>query len=100
MQTNPEEKSSKKEPKRQNADHPLLGLIFNKHYLITCRLFSVIIATVAILGGGGYLLDNQLQTKPLFLIIGLIIAFPVSLIIIVKTTKNLINKTLNGSKHS
>lgn len=80
-------------------DNPLLDLLFKKHYLITYRLFIIIIGTTAILGGIGYLLDKELGTKPIFSIIGLVLALPVSIILIIKATKNLVKNTLNG-KHS
>ncbi len=82
------------ENKMRIREHPLLDLMFTKHYLITYRLFIIIPGTIFIIGGLGYLLDKQFQTLPAFTITGLILALPTSMIIIVKSIRDLSTKII------
>ncbi|MFZ2682326.1 MAG: hypothetical protein WAZ14_04515 [Patescibacteria group bacterium] len=45
-----------------------------KHRL---QIFGITLLGVAVFGGGGWLLDAALQTTPAFLIVGLVVSFPV-----------------------
>ena len=47
----------------------------------------------AILGGGGYLLDQQLGTFPTLFIIGIVIAFPVTQVYLYKKFKSITQNT-------
>lgn len=87
------EKTEKKVPAHES---PLCHLFFQRHYLLTYRFFIAVISTVFVIGGSGYLIDQTFNTKPLFLIISLVIALPLSILVAVKMTKNLIKKITNG----
>lgn len=58
-------------------------LMFEKHLHMTVRIVLTNIACLFVLGGGGYLLDTAMKTRPLFLILGTIGAFIAAQIIIV-----------------
>lgn len=45
------------------------------------------VATMAFLGGGGYLLDKQLGSSPAFFIAGLVIAFPLTMFLLFRKFK-------------
>jgi F0F1-type ATP synthase assembly protein I len=53
---------------------------------------SYTVGTIAILGGLGYWLDTVLNTKPLIFIIGLVVAFPLSQVMVYRKTKQFANK--------
>ncbi len=45
------------------------------------------VTTMAVLGGGGYLLDRLLFTYPIFFMIGLIVSFPLVQVLLYKKFK-------------
>ncbi len=53
--------------------------------LLTATSYTV--GTIAVLGGLGYWIDSQFGTKPMAFIIGLVVAFPLSQIMVYKKTK-------------
>lgn len=67
-------------------------MMFSEHYKITFRVIAITISTMAILAGGGYLLDQQLGTYPTAFIVGLVLAFPVTQLVIYKTFKKVTDK--------
>lgn len=87
-------------PKNPLPSHetPLAKFFLEKRYQITWRAASTVISTTAIMATIGYLLDNFFQTKPIFFIVCLVLAFPLSIMIIVKITRNLIKKLNNGQR--
>lgn len=76
---------SKMDPEGKKA----YDLMFPKHYILTATIFGYVIGSVVIFGGGGYLLDQYLETKPAFLVIGLILGFLASQFAIYKKYSNL-----------
>jgi len=81
--------NEEKTPQREST--PLEHLMFKGHLQITIRVVAITIATLAIWGGGGYLLDKALATFPLFMIIGLVVAFPLAQLLIYKTFRKVTN---------
>lgn len=71
-------------------------LIFQEHFKITFRVIGITVGLMALLGGGGYLLDQQLGTYPFIFIGGLIIAFPVIQVVIYFTFKKLTDKNADN----
>jgi F0F1-type ATP synthase assembly protein I len=67
-------------------------MMFSEHYKITFRVIAITISTMAILAGGGYLIDKQLETYPTIFIIGLVLAFPITQLVIYKTFKQVTDK--------
>ncbi|MBP9828062.1 hypothetical protein KBC55_02800 [Patescibacteria group bacterium] len=47
-------------------------------------VFGITVLGVGLLGGIGYILDWQFETRPLFLIIGVILSFPLVQLAIVR----------------
>lgn len=56
----------------------------------------ITVATMAILGGGGYGLDMMLATGPAFFIVGLVVAFPLAQFFIYKKVKSISKSKLNS----
>ena len=56
----------------------------------------VSLASIAIFGGAGYLLDLKMGTKPLLLLVGIVISFPVTQLILAKLVKKLTKQPLYG----
>ena len=54
------------------------------------------IIVIAILAGGGYLLDQQVQTYPTFFLIGLIASFPITQVVLYKQLRKYAKKKING----
>jgi F0F1-type ATP synthase assembly protein I len=59
------------DPEAQKA----YDLMFSKHYILTAIIFGYVVGNLLIFAGGGYLLDSYLDTKPIFMIIGLLLSF-------------------------
>lgn len=64
-------------------------LMFQEHYKITIRVIAITVSVMALLGGGGYLLDKQLGTDPYIFIAGILLAFPVIQVVIYYTFKQI-----------
>lgn len=56
------------------------------------------VATMAVLGGGGYLLDQWLGIFPALFITGLVIAFPLSQFFLYKRLRKLMNQKFKDHK--
>lgn len=56
------------------------------------------VSTMFVLGGGGYLLDQQLGTYPALFMIGLIVSFPLIQFLLYKKFKQFAKKQLNKKK--
>lgn len=70
---------AKKEEKPVN---PLFH--FPSHFLITLRVIVITVCSMAVFGGAGYFLDIVTGRAPLFLIVFLIISYPVAQLTIYK----------------
>jgi F0F1-type ATP synthase assembly protein I len=57
---------------------------------VYASMFTLIM--IAITGGIGYLLDQQLNTYPVFLVIGLVIGYPITQLMLYKKYKAAIKK--------
>ena len=79
----------------QKEPSKLEKLMFSEHYKITFRVIAITLTTLAIFAGGGYLLDQQLGTYPTIFIVGLVLAFPVTQLVIYKTFKQVTEKASN-----
>jgi F0F1-type ATP synthase assembly protein I len=75
-------------------------LMFSEHYKITLRVITITVGSMAILAGGGYLLDQQLGTYPTMFIAGLVLAFPVTQVVIYKTFKQVTDKAEQKSNEN
>ncbi|MBD3270678.1 hypothetical protein GF376_04075 [Candidatus Peregrinibacteria bacterium] len=83
---------TEKKPEKSEYSKKMEHLMFNKHYLITFRVIAITIVSIAIFAGIGYLLDQIFQTYPLFLIIGVVSAYPLSQIFTYKVFKKITKK--------
>lgn len=63
-------------------------LIGKDHLQITIRVMLITVLIVAIFTGLGYWIDTIFETKPLGMIIGLLIGFPTTQYVIYKKFKN------------
>lgn len=72
--------------------HPLVNLMFKGHLAITVRVIGTTVVIMAALGGAGYLLDKALNTQPILMVAGIVIAFPIIQFVIYKTFRNVTNK--------
>lgn len=77
-----EQKQKKKlldtDPIRRRMDEEgkrAYDLMFSKHYVLSATILGYIIGTLVIFVGIGYLLDTYFGTKPLLMIIGLLLSF-------------------------
>jgi len=82
----------------QKATPELQELIFSKHLQITLRVAAITLGSIGIFTVGGYALDMQIGTKPLFLIIGLLISFPLSQYLIYKKFRTITTDIQNKHK--
>ncbi len=64
-------------------------MMFSKHWLITYRVMIVTLGTIAAFGIGGYYLDTLLNTKPFWLITGVVISYPIAQLILYKVFKKI-----------
>lgn len=81
------------EEKREKGPNPELeNLMFAKHFQITIRVALITLGGLAIFGGGGYLLDTQFGTKPLFLIIGVVVSYPIIQVALYRTFRSMTKK--------
>lgn len=78
--------------KKKKSTEELENLMFGKHFQITIRVVTITVMGMLIFGGGGYLLDKALGTKPLFLIIGLVVAYPVIQVTLYRTFRSITKK--------
>lgn len=73
----------------QKADSPLVNLMFSGHLRITLNVAAITLGTMGGAGALGYWLDMQFGTKPLLLILGLVLAFPLIQVFIYKKFKKM-----------
>ena len=57
-------------------------LMFSEHIRVTTMVVMINVCSIALLGGGGYLLDQSLETQPALAIAGFLLSFPVAQYII------------------
>lgn len=80
-------------------------LMFSEHARVSAMVAVITILSIGLIAGGGYLLDQQFDTGPLFLIIGMVASFPLSQLIIFRWVKKnyvprLQKKSSSKSNHS
>lgn len=63
-------------------------LIGKNHLQITLRVLAITVVTIGAFAGVGYLVDTQLDSKPIAMVIGLVLGFPVTQYIIYKKFRN------------
>jgi len=69
------------QPKKQ-VNQPRMGVGLAEHFQITWRVATITLLSIVIFGGGGWMLDKWIGTFPLFMIIGMVISYPVAQILI------------------
>lgn len=79
-------------------DNPLKDIMFGGQLSILLRIVPTTLSIIAVCAGAGYLIDQEIGSSPVGLIIGLVVAFPVLQYSIYKQTKSLINSKLNNKK--
>lgn len=62
-------------------------LMFSNHAKVTATVALITVSSIAILGFSGWKLDFWLGTKPAFLIVGIILSFPIAQIVIYRWIK-------------
>ena len=75
-------------------------LMFSQHFRVS---IMVALITVTVMGGLsflGYQLDAVYQTKPAFLIVGLVMAFPLSQLVVYKWVKKRYLPKITQKNHS
>jgi F0F1-type ATP synthase assembly protein I len=72
-------KNIENKPKNEPAQQSF-GLA--DHFQITWRVASITLLSIAVFGGGGWMLDNWIGKFPLFMIIGMVISYPIAQILI------------------
>ncbi len=77
---------------QQKRNQKAVDLMFKNHLQMTWRIFAVTGGSLAVLGGGGYLLDTWLGTRPVFMIIGFLGAFILAQVINIVVFNNLTKK--------
>lgn len=88
------------EGKKAQQRRELFRTIFlEKHLHMSVKIATVTITCMAIFGGFGYLLDTIFDTKPVLLIAGLGIGFPVTQIVLIKILKNFVKNQKNSCQH-
>ncbi len=80
-----EQNQSEKQKKSQQAITSTL--MFSQHFRVTLMVALISITMIALFSGSGYLLDIQLDTEPLFLLIGVVISFPLSQLAVYRWVK-------------
>lgn len=79
-----------------------INILLTNRLIIFLHIAFYTVTTLAVLGGGGYLLDQYIKTFPIFFISGLVISYPLVQIVLFKKLKKLINKKTSqaNGKHS
>ena len=77
---------------QQERNQRSIDLMFKNHLQMTWRIFGIMAVSLGVFGGGGFLLDQTLSTKPLFMIIGFVLAFIVSQVLNVVIFNNITKK--------
>lgn len=79
------------EEKKEKSAHlkKLDDMLFSKHWQITIRVVAITLATIAVFGGIGYLVDKFLESSPAFTIIGAVVSYPFAQLVIYKTFKKI-----------
>lgn len=72
-------KELENKPKPEQAP---MGVGLSEHFQITWRVATITLLSIVVFGGGGWLLDKWIRTFPLFMIIGMVISYPVAQILI------------------
>jgi len=76
----------------EKKDTVKINLLFTNTWSRLLTVFSTNIVIICVFGIVGYFLDNYLETKPIFLMVSIIISFPVSIYAITKKAKKLQSK--------
>lgn len=65
-------------PKQDIPDSVFSNTLFASHLNITLWIGGITIGIMALFGGGGFLIDKLIGTKPMGMVAGLLLAFPFS----------------------
>lgn len=75
--------------------------MMTQHIRVTVMVALITLLSIGLLGGGGYLLDQQFDTKPFLTIAGVLISFPLSQFIIYRWVKGqYVPSIVKKSQHS
>jgi len=89
--------NSEKQPEKKGKPQYSPKLLQN-YFQMIWRVSAITVSTMAILGGVGYLLDKAIGKFPLFMAIGLMIAFPLSQFIVYRVFTKFSKKISQSSK--
>ena len=82
-----QKKENHQQPEKSERLKKLDQMMFSKHWQITFRVIGITALSIGLFAGGGHLIDTQLNTAPVGLIVGSIIAYPIAQLIIYKVFK-------------
>ena len=75
-------------PQRDNNDaekaRMATALMFKKHYQLTGIILGYSLGSLFILGGGGYVLDLYLGTRPILMAIGVFLSFLITNFLLIR----------------
>jgi len=72
-------------PRQKRLD----AMMFSKHWQITIRVVAITLITIATFGFAGYMIDKQLNSKPIATMIAVIGSYPAAQLIIYKVFKKI-----------
>ncbi len=78
---------------KETNDGELYDQMKEKRLTMTFSIVTTTLAVIATFGGLGYMIDYFAGTKPLFLIILLVISFPITQILLFKKARQLGKKS-------
>jgi len=84
--------NAKEKELEAKKDTVKVNLLFANTWSRLLTVFSTNIVIISIFGIVGYFLDNYLGTKPMFLMVSIIVSFPISIYAITKKAKKLQDK--------
>lgn len=83
------------EEDKKNSEDSVESLMFKGHLAVLLRVVPTTLSVIGVCAGIGYLVDREIGSHPVGLIIGLVVAFPILQYSIYKQTKALINNRTN-----
>jgi len=70
----------------------VFGEMYQTRIKMTVSIVVITLITLGVFGGVGYLLDHYLDTKPILLLVFIVISFPVTQFFLYKRAQNLMKK--------
>ena len=67
---------------KKSDNKPPMGVGLSEHFQITWRVALITLTSILVFGGGGWMIDKWLGKFPLFMIIGMVISYPVAQVLI------------------